>query len=383
MRVCGAYAQGDEADAGSVPGACTLEEHAAAVQDQCTAIAQFMLRLRERSRMHQERTAGLCGGLSRFASVLHGAFGNAQTSYAAGDVPECPLDGTDLGALCAYVCSMLEFIAALGCTTAGASSVQQVWRSMQQAARLSVQLPCAIHENEMKFVVVCLFAVVHQVEVPVDDMLAMALAQDGGVQVCDDVYLESFMLSSRTTADTSADRFAALEASYEEEQVPSLDVFARLCIRKEAWSAFEGDSVQGLIALLESLERAHTTVAGALTQVATVCGVNMQFAPHMPKRLTYAQLHGTLLDAAQAAVALEQQEWAATVRHANAVQRAARRTMLIWQSAFEPGTLPTPCSAPHHADSAERLRARTLPIICDQLPCGMPTPHHADSAERV
>ena len=333
-RVHGARAQGGEADAGSSDGACTLEEHVAAVQQQCTAMEHFMRQLRELDATHQQRTAELRGAVSCIASLLHEAFGNAATSYVGGEVPACPRESTDLGALCAYACHMLEFIATLGCTSAGASPVEQVRRAMQQATVLSAQLPCAIDKHSTQFAVACVFAVVHQTEVPVDEMMTKALAADDAVEACDGVYLESLMRSGRPPVDAAADRYAALAASYHEEALPGLAGFARLGIRHEAWSALEGDCVQGLISLLERLEQAHARVSAVLAHVAEVCEVNTQFAPYVPQKLTYAQLHGTFLRVAQAGVALEHERWACTVRHANAVQGAARRTMLIWQSAF-------------------------------------------------
>ena len=85
----GANEQGGEAEAGSSHGACTLAEHVAAVQYQCDAMEQFMRRLRELDATHQQRTADLLTAVSCFASVLHEAFGNAATSYVAGEVPAC------------------------------------------------------------------------------------------------------------------------------------------------------------------------------------------------------------------------------------------------------------------------------------------------------
>jgi len=360
-RVRGANEQGGEADAGSSHGACTLEEHVAAVQEQCTAMEQFMRQLRELDATHQQRTADLHRAVSCFASVLQEAVGNAATSYVAREVPACPRESTDLGALCAYVCHMLEFIATLGCTSAGASPVEQVRRAMKQASALSAQLPCAMDKHATQFAVACVFAVVHQTEVPVDEMMAKALAADDAVEACDGVHLESLMRSCRAPADAPADRYAALAASYHEEALPDPAGFARLGIRREAWSALEGDSVQGLISLLVRLEQAHATVSAELTHVAQVCDAETQFAPHGPQKLTYAHLHGTFLKVAQAGVALEHERWAATVRHATAVQGAARRTMLIWQSAsIEPGLPPAHCDQQNCFDFVER----NIPKCC-------------------
>ena len=232
---------------------------------------------------------------------------------------------------------------------------------MQQASALSAQLPCAMDKHATQFAVACVFAVVHQTEVPVDEMMAKALAADDAVEACDCVHLESLMRSCRAPADAPADRYAALAACYHEEALPDPAGFARLCIRREAWSALEGDSVQGLISLLAQLEQAHATVSAALARVLQVCDADTQFAPHVPQKLTYAQLHGTFLRVAQAGVALEHGRWAATVQHATAVQGAARRTMLIWQSAFiGPGLPPAHCEQQNCFDFVER----NIPECC-------------------
>lgn len=360
-RVRGARAQAGEAEAGSRHGACTLAEHVAAVEYQCDAMEQFMRRLRELDATHQQRTADLLTALSCFASVLHEAFGNAATSYVAGQVPACPRESTDLGALCEYVCRMLEFIATLGCTSAGAWPVEQVRRAMKQATALSALLPCAMDKHATQFAVACVFAVVYQTEVSVDDMMAKALAADDAVEACDGDHLESLMRSCRAPAGAPEDRYAALAASYHEEALPGLAGFARLGIRREALSALEGDSVQGLISFLVQLEQAHATVSAVLTHVAQVCGAETQFAPHGPQKLTYAHLHGTFLKVAQEGVALEHERWAVTVRHATAVQGAARRTMLIWQSAsIEPGLPPADCDQQNCFDFVER----NIPECC-------------------
>jgi hypothetical protein len=343
ISVCGACAQGGDDDAGGSDGALTLEEHVAAVQTQCTAMAHFMQTQRELGAMHRQRTEALCGDLSWFAGVLQESFANAETSYVAANVPERPCECTDLAALCAYVCDMLQFIVTLGCTCPGASQIEHVRHSVHEAARLSAQLPCAMDQHEVRFAVACMFAVVHQIKIPVDDMLQKTLARAGDAQTCDDAWLDALMRPSRPLVESLTDRFKALEERYEEEQAPDLCGFARLSIRKEAWSAFDGDCVQELITLLGHLQHGHAVVRTALAQAAAACVLDAHFAPHTQKRLTYARLHEGFLETAQAAFRREHEEWAATVRHANTVQRAARRAMLICQSAFERGSLHTTC----------------------------------------
>jgi hypothetical protein len=187
----------------------------------------------------------------------------------------------------------------------------------------------------LKFAVACIFAVVHQTEVPVDEMQRRARAQADDLETCDEACLESLMCPPRSLTQTCTGHFAALRAAYAEEPAPDLSGFAPLFVGNEACAALDGGCLQALVDFLTSLQQAHATVHAALAQAVSACELDVHFSPHTGERVTYARLREVFLAAASAAVGREHQAWASTVQHANAVQRAARRTMLIWQGAFE------------------------------------------------
>ena len=307
-------------------------------------MVECMQTLRGVAAKHRQRRLALCGNLWRFACDLHHSFGDLQTSYVARDIPQCPDDDTDLPGLSVYVCRMLEFMVAWGCTAAGASHIENVRRSMHQTARLSAQVPCALDTHSARFAVACLLAVAHQTPIPVDAMLQKAIARADAVEPCSDTELEMLLLSMRKLPEAPTDSFAALDESFDEEQGADLNGFVKLSIAKEACCALDGDSVQELIGFIARLEQGYAAASGALAHTATACGLDVQFSPHTSERLSYAQLHAAFMQAFKAAQVHEEKAWAETVRDAKHSQQAARRAMLILQAAFE--HKPTICDEP-------------------------------------